>query len=148
MEIEVVLDTDVIIDYLKRSPDPVAVEIFQKIRKGKLVTYMTSITAFELYRGARLSPQPDVKIKEVKGLQFYINVLPYDEAAADAASEISVRLEKQGEPIDMRDLFIGAIARTVKKTLTTRNVAHFQRIPDLRVILPEDLVNHPHLARE
>ena len=148
MEIEVVLDTDVIIDYLKRRPDPVAVEIFQKIRKGKLITYMTSITAFELYRGARLSPQPDVKIEGVKGLQFYIKVLPYDEAAADAASEISVRLEKQGEPIDMRDLFIGAIARTVKKPLTTRNVTHFQRIPDLMVIRPEDLVNYPHLTRE
>lgn len=139
LEIEVVLDTDVIIDYLKKEPNPHAVHIFRKIKTGKLNAYMTSITAFELYHGARLSPQPDVKMEEVKGLQWYIKVLPYDEAAANTASEVSVSLEKKGELIDIRDLFIGAIAKTINKPIITSNITHFQRIPALTVIHPKEL---------
>lgn len=141
LEVEVILDTDVIIDFLKKKPDPTAIQIFRKIKAGKIVAHMTSITAFELYRGARLSPDPKRSIEEIKALRWYINVLPFDEASANMASEVCGHLEKRGEPIEMRDLFIGASAKTKKTSLATGNVAHFQRIPGLKLIAPQNLLN-------
>jgi len=139
LENEVILDTDVIIDFLKKKPEPEALRIFHQIRTGKLTAKITSITAFELYRGARLSPNPKQSMGDIKTLGGYMNILPFDEKSADTASEICIYLEKQGEPIEVRDLFIGAIAKTKDTLLITRNVTHFQRIPGLKLMTPENL---------
>ena len=68
METEVILDADVIIDHLKKKPDPTATQLFHRIQKGRLRACTTSISAFELYRGARLAPEPDKRMPEVKGI--------------------------------------------------------------------------------
>ncbi len=140
MEAEVILDTDVIIDYLKRRPDPTARQIFQLVKEGKITAHMTSITVFELSRGARLSPQPERSMKTVKVLRDFIKVLPFDEEEAERAAEICVQLEERGEPLEIRDLFIAASARTHELTLITRNIAHFSRIPNVKVATPKDLL--------
>lgn len=140
MEIEVILDTDVIIDYLKRKPDATATRLFDGIKEGRLVAHTTPITAFELYRGARLAPEPDEKIIEVKGILTTVSCLRFDDVAANTASEISVTLERKGELVEVRDLFIGAIARTSRLPLVTKNIAHFKRIPDLDLVIPSDLL--------
>jgi len=69
-----------------------------------------------------------------------VNCLALDEVAANTASEISVILEREGELTEIRDLFIGAIARTPRLPLVTKNVEHFRRIPDLNVVTPSDLL--------
>jgi len=120
LETDVILDTDVIIDYLKKKPDPTATQLFHRIKEGRLTAHTTSISAFELYRGARLAPQPEKRMLEVKGILWTV-FLHFDEAAANTASEISVALEKKGELIEVRDLFIGAIARTSRLPLVTKN---------------------------
>jgi tRNA(fMet)-specific endonuclease VapC len=140
LENEVILDTDVIIDYLKKTPDPDAKQLFQAIKRRRLAAHMTSITFFELCRGARLSPEPERSLKQVKSLQAYINVLPFDRENAEKASEIYVYLEKRGEPLEIRDVFIGASARTHRIPLTTQNITHFERIPDVQVITPRALI--------
>ena len=140
METEVILDTDIIIDHLKKKPDPTATQVFHAIQTGDLRAYTTSISAFELYRGARLAPEPDRRITEVKALLSHVNCLALDEGAANTASEISVTLGSRGESIEVRDLFIGAIARTSRLPLITRNVKHFRRIPDLRIVAPSNLL--------
>jgi len=137
----VILDTDVIIDYLKRRPDPDSKNVFHAIKMEKLTAHMTSITVFELCRGARLSPEPERALEEVKVLQGYLNVLPFNGETAETASEICVSLEKKGEPLEIRDLFIGATARTHGFPLTTRNIKHFERIPGLQAITPCNLLN-------
>jgi tRNA(fMet)-specific endonuclease VapC len=106
-----------------------------------LDAYMTSITFFELCRGARLSPEPERSPRQVKFLQAYINVLPFDEKNAEEASEIYVYLEKRGEPLEIRDVFIGASVRTYRIPLATRNTAHFERIPGVQVITPHSLIS-------
>jgi len=145
LESEVILDTDVIIDYLKRSPDSDAKQLFLAVKTRKLTIYMTPITVFELYRGARLSPKPERSLEEVKILQSYIDVLPFTKETAEIASEICVSLEKRGEPLEIRDLFIGASARMYGIPLTTRNIIHFERIPDVEVITPRDLLDRLQL---
>jgi len=136
----VILDTDVIIDYLKRKPDPAASRLFDRIGERKVIAYTTPITAFELYRGARLAPEPDKKMLEVKAILTAVSCLRFDEVAANEASEISVTLERRGEVIEVRDLFIGAVARTSRLPLLTRNIEHFKRIPGLDLVTPSDLL--------
>lgn len=50
MEAEVILDTDVIIDHLRRRPEPAAKRIFQEVEAGRITAPMTSTTLFELSR--------------------------------------------------------------------------------------------------
>lgn len=140
METEVILDTDIIIDYLKKKPDPKAAQVFHRIETRRLRAFTTSISAFELYRGARLAPEPDRRMAEIKGLLSCVNSLALDEDAAKIASEISVTLEKRGELLDIRDLLIGAIAKASGLPLLTRNIRHFRRIPDLRVMSPYEFL--------
>lgn len=140
LEVGVIIDTDVVIDYLKRRPDRVATEIFHKIKVGELSANLTSISAFELYRGARLSPEPKERVGEVKAILRNVKCLPFDEAAADLASEMYISLERTGEPLEIRDLFIGALTRSVGLTLVTRNLTHFKRLPNLKATTPQDLL--------
>jgi len=96
LESQAILDTDVIIDYLRKRPEPDGAELFRTAKAGKLIANMTSITVFELCRGARLSPDPERSMEEVKVLRSYVDTLPSDGGTAEIASEISVSLEKKG----------------------------------------------------
>jgi len=69
-----------------------------------------------------------------------VSCLPLDETAANVASDICVFLEKKGELIEIRDLFIGAITKKADLPLVTKNIAHFKRVPDIEVITPNDLM--------
>ncbi len=140
LESEVIFDTDVIIDYLKRRPDPDAKRLFHEVKANKMTAHMSPITVFELCRGARLSPEPERRLEEVKILRSYVNVLPFDAETADKASEICVSLETSGEPLEIRDLFIAASAIMHGIPLITRNISHFKRVPDLRAVTPSDLL--------
>jgi len=136
----VILDTDVIIDHLRKKPDPAATRLFHMIKDGRLAAHTTSISAFELYRGAALAPEPNKRTLEAKVILWTVTCLPFDEASADRASEISFELEREGELVEVRDLFIGAIARASRLPLVTKNIQHFRRISRLSVIAPSDLL--------
>lgn len=73
---------------------------------------------------------------ELEIVLSHVAPLPFDEVAAKEASKVYTYLEKRGELIDLRDLFIGSIVRARELTIVTRNVEHFERIPDLKVISP------------
>jgi predicted nucleic acid-binding protein len=49
-------------------------------------------------------------------------------------------LESKGNMIDPRDLFSGCIALENGYAVLTRNRKHFERIPDLLVIEPSDIM--------
>jgi len=134
------LDTDVIIDHLKRKPETTATQIFHEIKTERLFAHTTSITIFELYRGAKLAPKPEEKVGHIKAILNYVGCLSLDEKVASVASDIWVSLEKKGELIEIRDLFIGAITKNAGLPIVTKNVVHFKRIPSLEVITPHDLM--------
>ena len=140
MEIQAILDTDVIIDYLRKRPDPEAVKLFRAIKTGRLAASMTSVTVFELCRGAMLSPEPEKSMSQVEALRSHLNVLPFDGGTAEMASAICVALERKGEPLEIRDVFIGASAKDHAMLLVTRNLAHFERMPGVDVTSPHELL--------
>jgi predicted nucleic acid-binding protein len=140
METKIMLDTDILIDYLRRKPQPEAVEIFKGIEKRYYEAYVSSITVFEIYRGARLSPKPEKAMDAAQNLFNDLIILSFNEQTAINASEIYVQLEKQGLPLEIRDVFIGAQARITRLLLITKNTKHFERIPELKFFTPQEFL--------
>lgn len=62
-----------------------------------------------------------------------MTILPWDNAAADTFAKVRVRLEKLGTPIGFADTMIGAHALSLKATLITNNLKHFQKVKGLSV---------------
>jgi predicted nucleic acid-binding protein len=60
-----------------------------------------------------------------------LEILPFDQPAAELAGRIAGDLERAGRPIGVADPMIAAIALTQGLELVTGNTAHFQRIQQL-----------------
>ena len=121
----IVADSDVLIDYL-RGRDPGCTRITQELQQD-LAT--TAVSAFELLSGARNARQRE----KVGTLLAAIHILPLDAAAAAAAAKARLELEGRGEPLAMADCLIAGICLARPATLLTRNRAHFERVPGLKL---------------
>ncbi|MBI3260589.1 MAG: type II toxin-antitoxin system VapC family toxin [Ignavibacteriae bacterium] len=123
------VDSDAIIGILRNVPG--ASELSQNLdRIGNVAT--TSINAYEVLFGAKKSIDEN-KISEVRNILAKFEILQFDEKVAEEASRIHNELEKRGEQLDMRDMFIGSIALANGCTIITRNVKHFSKIKGLKV---------------
>jgi predicted nucleic acid-binding protein len=94
--------------------------------------FVTTITVAEILFGIELLPRGkrrDQMLTQAEAAfaeDFAGRVLPFDEDAARAFPEISVRRRAQGRPIADFDAQIAAIARSRDATLATRNTADFE----------------------
>ncbi len=122
----IVADSDVLIDAL-RGRDPAAGLVARELKAGTLAT--TVISAFELLSGAR----SDATREKMERFLAPITVLALDEGAARAAASIRSALEVAGTPIGTADYLIAGICLSRSATLLTRNRAHFEKVPDLRL---------------
>ncbi len=132
-----VLDTNVIVQHLRGKPKES--ELISKLQEtSDLAT--TIINSYELYFGAYKSRNSKINLGAAKGFLQSIEVLDFDDRCADKAGQVMAKLEGAGHVLDPRDIFIGTIALENGYSVLTRNVKHFERIPDLLVINPMDLL--------
>ncbi len=120
-----VLDTNFLI-YLLRNKDAAVVADFYDNPK------ITTITLFELYFGAWRSSKPQENILKISSLLNSVDILAFDEPAAEKAGEIQAALMDSGIPVDIQDVLIAGIVIANKEELVTRDVDHFSRIQGLR----------------
>lgn len=86
--------------------------------------------AYGVFRSMSDSPR---RLLELEKLLQSLDVFGLDYGAALKAAEISGSLERSGEGIDPFDSLVAAIAIVNgANSLVTRNVSHFERIPDLK----------------
>jgi toxin FitB len=57
---------------------------------------------------------------------FEGRVLPFDQAAAQAAGRIAAERRRAGRTVEVRDVQIAGIATARKSAVTTRNLRHFE----------------------
>ena len=96
--------------------------------------FTTAITVGEMVYGAERSSRREYLLTQFENrLWPTIQVLPFDQAAAETYGKIRADLERAGTPLAEPDLRIGAIALTRDLTVVTGNTRHFSRIPSLRV---------------
>lgn len=122
----IVADSDVLIDALRGRADVVG-RMTGALRAGAVST--TAITRFELLAGARSVRGRD----SVEAILAPMVVLPLDDAAAEAAAGVRRGLEADGLAIGMADYLIAGICIARHAELWTRNLAHFERVPGLRL---------------
>ena len=91
------------------------------------------VTRAELLFGLEKRGNPRGLSRVVHSFLDRITILPWDNAAADTFAKIRVQLEKRGTPIGFADTMIGAHALSLKATLITNNVKHFQNVKRLAV---------------
>ena len=92
-----------------------------------------AIVLYELAVGIAKSTSPRKRREQLKSLTDVTQVLPFGADEAEAAAQIRVDLEKQGNPIGPYDLLIAGTALAQNATLVTRNTREFGRISKLHV---------------
>jgi predicted nucleic acid-binding protein len=126
----IVLDTNVVSALMRHEPDPVVVAWLDGLPAESVWT--TAITVFEVRLGleileaGRRRRQLEEAFAKTLEEDFESRVLPFDEAAAQAAGRIAAERRRAGRTVEVRDVQIAGIAKARKATLATRNIRHFE----------------------
>jgi tRNA(fMet)-specific endonuclease VapC len=123
----IIVDTDIIIDYLKKR-QPGAELLKKSYLKYRIC--VTSITVYELIYGVQKSRKVDL----INRLLRYVTVIPLDEISAIKAAALHYALKSKGMDIGVKDSFIAGICEAHNMPLLTSNVRHFGRIPSLKLV--------------
>ncbi len=96
-----------------------------------------SIVSFgEIYEGAYLFPNPETHLQTFRRFLAGFTVLGLTEATMAIFARTRAQLRQQGNLIPDLDLLIAATALHHDLALMTRNLRHFQRIPNLKLYQP------------
>jgi predicted nucleic acid-binding protein len=122
----IVADSDVLIDAL-RGRAPAQARIARALEAQELAT--TSVTLFELLSGAKSAASQS----KVEQLLEALPILPFDPEASRVAAQVRRTLEAAGQAIGMAAYQIAGICLSHSAAFLTRNLAHFERVPGLRL---------------
>jgi tRNA(fMet)-specific endonuclease VapC len=125
-----VLDTNICIYIIKRKPQAV-IERFLQTEISKIG--ISSITLSELFFGVSKSSKPDQNKIALTQFIAPLEIMPYDDQAAQCYGDLRAYLERQGKTIGSLDMLIGAHALSIDSTLVTNNEKEFIRIPNLKI---------------
>ena len=126
----ILLDTNVISALMQREADEVVVAWLDTQPPESIWT--TSITVFEVRFGLELIGNGrrrrlmETAFRKMLEEDFEGRVVPFDEAAAEAAGRIAAERRRRGRTIEIRDVQIAGIAAARKAAIATRNVRHFE----------------------
>ncbi len=126
------VDTDWIIDGI--AGIPVALGTLNRLATQGLAASV--VTLGEVFEGAYLYPDPDAELAVYRQFLAGYTVLPVTEPIIQRFARTRALLRSQGNLIPDLDLLIAATALEHDLTLLTRNLRHFERIPDLRTYQP------------
>jgi toxin FitB len=124
-----VLDTNVVSEWIKPSPDPGVIQWTDSVDEDRVS--LSVITIAELRHGVerisasrrrtRLETWLDVEVPA----RFGERLLPIDARVAHAWGRIVAACFRKGQPIGIMDGFLAATASVYELTLVTRNTADF-----------------------
>jgi tRNA(fMet)-specific endonuclease VapC len=123
------LDTDTCVGILRQRPGFTA----RLTRLAPSDCGVSEVTVYELLCGVGKAQDPAREELKVKRFLSAIVELPFDRAAAEAASRIRVDLEQKGKVIGPYDLLIAGHALANSLTLVTNNLGEFQRVAGLKL---------------
>jgi predicted nucleic acid-binding protein len=132
----VCLDTDVLIDYLRKPSDEVK-RVMESVFERKLSACTTSVNAFEIWLGAYLAPKKAELVRDTEDFFGQLEVVNFSYDSSVEAGRVLADLRKRGEPIEIRDLFVGCVCKVSSMPLVTRNLKHYRRVRGLKVLTPE-----------
>lgn len=131
-----VLDSGVLID-AERGAKPLS-ELLAILEHnyGETEILLSSVTAMELEHGVYRAQTPEQARKRREYLDVVfssIPVEPFSREMAQVAARIDAESRRAGVRVPLADLMIGSMALYLGHSVGTRNLRHFQLIPDLVV---------------
>ena len=122
------LDTNICVYVIKKRPEQV-LQRFMQHDPGTLC--ISAITLAELEYGIENSSLPERNRLALAMFLSGIQILSFNEAAAEEYGRIRAKLRKAGTPIGANDMLIAAHAKAEGLTIVTNNTKEFDRIEDL-----------------
>lgn len=132
----IVLDTNVVSELMKPSPDTSVRDWLARLGDAPLVT--TAVTIAEIEFGLRRLPDGRRKADLTARFEAFVGaliVLPLDEAAAREAGRLLAIREAAGFASHPSDMMIAGITASAGTALATRNIKDFEILP-LQLIDP------------
>ena len=125
----VILDTNVVSEFMRRHPEPAVVAWLNARPPHDL--FVTAVTEAEVRTGIAFLPAGRRRRHLVRAADRAFNelfedrVLPFEREAARAYATIAAERRKAGRPISQFDCQIAAIARSLGAAVATRNTRDF-----------------------
>lgn len=127
----IILDTDVIIEYIKGNKQAVR---FITENEGDTVFGTTAINTFKRYLGAQHSPYKNKQLPKLDEFISQLLVLPLTLSASKRAAKIQGELQRKRNSLDFKNILISALAIEEGFALKTNNRKHFEKITGLTLI--------------
>jgi len=129
------LDTSYIVDLLRekrRGATGPATRLLQGLVDEELS--ISACVLCELRAGAELARSPASEHESVNQIERTLTIVPVDGAASLHYGRLLAHLRQRGNSIAVMDLLIASAALVAGAALATRNVKHFERVPDLELL--------------
>lgn len=125
-----ILDTSVLIDVLRGEE---AVSEWETKLDESGTAAVTPISIMELWEGVHRSSATETERDRVETLLTGLTEVHFDRSSAMRAGKLSADLSAHGQPIEVEDIMISAIALENDESVLTGNPEHFERISGLPV---------------
>ena len=113
----------------RKAEEADAEGLFKAISVVTVHEYLRGI--YYLYMHDKRLLESKLKRAETELIRF--EILPYTYEVARIASEIDANLALKGIGISLADVIMAATTLYYKLTFVTRNIKHFERIPELSI---------------
>ena len=124
------LDTNICIYIIKHRPEKVIRKFMEHDPDDICIS---AITYAELVHGVEKSQAKEKNRVALMVLLSEIQIVPFDDLAAQIYGEIKADLQKKGAPIGPMDTLIAAHAKALNLTLVTNNTKEFARVDGLEL---------------
>jgi len=126
------VDSDRLIDAISGIRS--ALEVLERLAPDGLA--ISIVTLGEISEGAYMFLDPERHLPSLRTFVTGYAILLLDEPSVTHFARVRALLRQSGNLIPDMDLLIAATALRYGLILVTRNVRHFQRVPDLRIYQP------------
>jgi predicted nucleic acid-binding protein len=124
-----ILDTDMLSE-IGKAKDPVVASNAKTYRRSFGHYTLSAVSVMEIVRGFQRT-QAIARLNAFLSTLPHMDVLEFDQSAAELAGRIAGELQRTGRPIDMADTMIAVTAIDHSLELVTGNTTHFQRVRQL-----------------
>jgi tRNA(fMet)-specific endonuclease VapC len=127
------IDSDWLID--ARIGKSQAIQLINELSEQGLA--ISVVSRGELFNGAFALPDPEDELAQLREFLWPFTTIPLSDPILTIFGRNRFELRRSGRRIPDFDLLIGATAVHRNLTLVTRNLRHFERLPDLMMYQPE-----------
>ncbi len=122
------MDSDIIIAIFRGDE-----ELKTKVLSINDAVAITPITLCELYKGAYKAKKVQEALELINNLIINVVMLPFNREVCALYGHLHRTLESKGKPTQEFDLINASMAIINNARFVTRNIKHFENIPDIKL---------------